>query len=142
MSSFHLPILVAHVIVAVLGAGAVTSVAIVSGSARRAGRAPADALLSIRPLLRWSAVGLLAILVTGILLGIAAGPLHQAGWFRASVLLLVPMGILHARSRRVLRRGLTGEHERGLALRRIEGDSWAMSAIIAFIVVLMEAKPL
>lgn len=141
MNSLYLPILVAHVIFAVFGAGLVVSVAVVAGSARRAGRIQAEALASVGALLRWSAIGLAAILATGILLGITGGSIHQAGWFRASALLLIPTGILHARSRQTLRRGLSAGDDGSLALRRLERNGWAMTAIIGVIVVLMEAKP-
>ena len=58
MNSLYLRILVAHVIFAVLGAGAVASVAVVAGSARRAGRIRAGSLASVGALVRWSPTGL------------------------------------------------------------------------------------
>jgi hypothetical protein len=93
------------------------------------------------PLLRYSGFSLAAMLATGILLGITGGAVHEAWWFRASALLLVPTGVLHAQARRAVRRSLANGDERALDLRRVARLGYAMCAIIAVIVVLMEVKP-
>lgn len=141
MSNLYLPVLVVHVLVAVLGVGSIASVAIVAATARRVGRGSTAALTSLSPLLRYSGLSLAGILVTGVLLGITGGAVHEAWWFRGSVLLLVPTGILHAQARRAVRRGLANEGDGDLVLRRVERIAYGMCAIIAVIAVLMEAKP-
>jgi len=139
--NLYLSFLVAHVLVAILGVGSIASVAIVAGTARRTGRGSTGALIWLGPLLRYSGLSLAAMLATGILLGLTGGGVHQAGWFRASALLLIPTGVLHARARRALRRGLANEDDGDRVLRRVEWSAYGMCAIIALIAVLMEAKP-
>jgi uncharacterized membrane protein len=139
--SLYIWVLVTHVLVAVLGLGSIASVAIVAATARRTGRSSAGALTSLGPLLRYSGLSLVAMLATGILLGITGGAVHEAWWFRASALLLVPTGVLHAQARRAVRRGLANEDDGDMVLQRVERRAYGMCAIIAVIAVLMEAKP-
>jgi hypothetical protein len=81
------------------------------------------------------------MLLTGILLDIAAGgAFRHLWWFRGSALLLVATGALHAQARRALRSGLTQQSE-DVALRRIEWIAYTMCVLVALIVVLMEVKP-
>jgi hypothetical protein len=135
-------VLVAHVLVAVLGLGSIASVAIVASAARRVGRGSAEVPTSLGPLLRYSGFSLGAMLATGILLGLASGgAVHAAGWFRASALLLVATGILHAQARRVVRRGVAEGENGDLTLRRVERIAYGMCALIAVIAALMEVKP-
>ena len=142
MSRLYTSVLVLHVLVAVLGVGSIASVAIMAGTARRAGRGAAEALTWLGPLLRYSALSLAAMLVTGVLLGAtSAGAVHKAWWFRGSALLLVLTGALHGRARRALRLGLANEGDGDLAVRRVARLAWSMCALIAVIAVLMEVKP-
>jgi hypothetical protein len=141
MSRLYTSVLVVHVLVAVLGLGSIASVAIVAAAARRGGRGSMAALTWLGPLLRYSGLSLAAMLATGILLGITGGAVHQAWWFRASALLLLPTGVLHAQARRAVRRGLANGDDGGLTLRTVARLGYAMCAIIAVIAVLMEVKP-
>ena len=141
MTSLFTPILALHVSVAVLGLGSILSVALVAAASRRVGRDPAEVSAWLATLLRFSAISLGAVILTGILMDAAAGgAFHEWWWFRGSALLLVLTGILHARARRV-GRGLAGDVGRDVALRRIERLAYGMSALIAAITVLMEVKP-
>ena len=72
MASLFTSALVAHVLVPVLGLGSVVSIAIVTALARKDRRDSAEVLLWLVPLLRYSAFSLGAMLVTGILLDVAA----------------------------------------------------------------------
>jgi hypothetical protein len=142
VSRLYTSVLVVHVLVAVLGLGSIASVAIVAATAGKVGRGSTGALTWLGPLLRYSAFSLAAMLATGILLGItSAGAVHEAWWFRGSALLLVPIGALHARARRAVRRGLATEGDGDLALRRVARLALGMCALIAVIAVLMEVKP-
>jgi hypothetical protein len=136
------PILVIHVVVAVLGMGSLLSVAIVASTARRRAGTSADAVTWLRPLLRYSAFSLAAMLVTGILMDVViAGAFHQRWWFRGSVLLLVATGAMTGQARRMLRRSQTAADERDALLRRTQGLAYGMCALVAVITVLMEVRP-
>ena len=142
VSRLYTSALVAHVLVAVLGLGSIASLAIVASAGRRAGRGSSGVLTSLGPLLRYSGFSLGAMLATGILLGLtSAGAVHEAGWFRASVLLLVATGILHGQARRVVRRGGAEGQSGDLVLRRVERIAYGMCALIGVIAALMEVKP-
>jgi hypothetical protein len=142
VTRFFVPLLALHASTAVVGLGSILSVALVAAAARRAGGGSAEASTWLRPLLRFSGISLGTMLVTGILMDIAAGgAFHEWWWFRGSVLLLVVTGVLHARARRSVRRGLERDIERDATLRGIERLAYAMSALIAAITVLMEVKP-
>lgn len=135
MNHLYAPLLVIHVIVAVLGVGSIASVAIVAAAARRAGHASTHVLVSIAPLLRYSACSLAAMLLTGILLDLVAhGAFHESWWFRGSVLLLVATGALHGFARRAIRSG-------SVALARVEWIAYGMCTLVAVITLLMEVKP-
>jgi hypothetical protein len=134
-------VLALHVVVAVLGVGSIASIAIVAGASRRAGRVTDEVLLTLGSLLRASGISLGVMLVTGVLLNLAAGNGFSATWwFRGSALLLVATGVLHGIARRTVR-AAPASADRGSALRRVEGLAYAMCALIAVIAVLMELKP-
>jgi hypothetical protein len=142
VTNLHTPVLVAHVLVAVLGLGSIASVAIVSTTARRAERDSTGVLPWLYPLLRYAAFSLVAVLATGVLLDLTAGGAFRAAWWlRGSALLLVASGLLNARARRAVRRGLAKEDDSDLVLRRVERMAYAICALIAIIVVLMLLKP-
>lgn len=137
-----MPLLVTHVLVAVLGLGSIVSVALVAGTARRVGHGSTDVSAWLGPLLRYSAFSLAAMLVTGILMDLAAGGAFSAQWwFRGSALLLVATGVLHAQARRAVRTGLAREDRGDATLRRVERIAYGMCALIAAITVLMEVRP-
>jgi hypothetical protein len=136
------PILALHVVVAVLGLGSILSVALVSAASRRSERGLIDIASSLASLLRFSAVSLGVMLVTGILLDVAVrGAFHERWWFRGSAILLVLTGALHARARRTVTRSAGATTGREAVLRRIERLAYGMSVLIAAITVLMEVRP-
>ena len=142
MTSLFIPILVAHVLVAVLGLGSVVSIAIVAALARRGRRDSAEVLPWLIPLLRYSAFSLAAMLATGILLDLAAkGAFHGSWWFRGSALLLVATGALHGQARRTVRLSFAEKANSDAVLRRVERLAFTMSILIAGISMLMEVKP-
>jgi hypothetical protein len=142
VTRLFMPILVLHVVIAVLGLGSILSVALVAAASRRAGPSAVQVSAWLAPLLRFSAISLGAMLVTGILMDAAVGgAFHEWWWFRASALLLVLTGVLHARARHIVKRGLGPDVGREAALRGIERLAYGMSALIAVITVLMEVKP-
>lgn len=142
MTRLFLPILVLHVVIAVLGLGSILSVALVAAATRRAGPGAGQVSAALAPLLRFSAFSLGAMLVTGILIDVAAaGAFHEQWWFRGSAVLLVLTGVLNGLARRVAGRGLGTDAGRDAALRGIERLAYGMSALIAAIAALMEVKP-
>jgi hypothetical protein len=142
MSILYQSLLATHALAAVLGLGSIASVAIVASKARRAGRGLTEVSIWLGPLLRYSALGLAAMLVTGVLLDlIVSGAFSGTWWFRGSALLLLATGALHGRARRAVRKGLSEEGGKEFALRRVERMAYGMCALIAVITVLMEVKP-
>jgi hypothetical protein len=112
-----------HVITAVLVVGLI-------GAIPLAARFGAERLVGA--LLRTTQFGFLGMLITGILLDVSsAGNFHHAGWFRASVVVLVLVGAAHSRARAALKAN---------ALRLVERWGWAMCAGIAVITLLMQTK--
>ena len=135
-------VLALHVVVAVLGVGSITSVAIVAGTSRRMSRVSTDVFASLRSLLRASGVSLGVMLLTGILLNvIAGGGFGRMWWFRGSALLLVVSGALHGVAGRAIRTAAGGEEGSRTALRRVEGIAYGICALVAVIAVLMALKP-
>ena len=141
MIRFFIPLLVLHVVVAVLGLGSVLAVALVAAASRRAGRDLAQVSTSLAPLLRGSGLSLGVMLITGMLMDVVGrGAFHEWWWFRGSALLLVLTGVLHGLARRLVTRGLRAGAG-GDALPKIERLAYAMSVLIAVIAFLMEVKP-
>jgi hypothetical protein len=132
-----------HVLTAVLAIGLVGAIPLTARLARRSDDAQAGAERVLGALLRAVQLGLVAMLVTGGLLDhAAAGAFHHTGWFRASIAVIVVLGGALARARAVLRRGFAPGGVRISALARIEQWGWAMSALVALTIVLMQMKPL
>jgi hypothetical protein len=127
-----------HVLAAILGVGPVVALAI--GSSRAARESALDRSDILAPLSRWVSLGLGLMLITGILMDVGAGGIfHKAGWFRASGLLLVFIGVLNALARRRLRTSQSATHPQGL--RFVARASWLMCATVAVITLLMTLKP-
>ena len=142
MTRLFVPILVLHVVVAVVGLGSILSVALIAAASRKAGRGSADVSAWLAPLLRFSAISLGAMLVTGMLMDVVTGgAFHRLWWFRGSVGLIVLTGVLNGLARRVVRRGLGPDADREAALRGVERLAYGMSGLIAAIAALMEVKP-
>jgi hypothetical protein len=134
MSHLYTFVLVAHVIIGVLGLGSIAAVALIATAARKNSRALADVFAWLALLLRFSVFILAAMLVTGILLDLAAdGAFRTKWWFRGSALLLIATGALNARTRRAVRLGMD--------LRLVPALAYGMCVLIAAITVLMEVKP-
>jgi hypothetical protein len=142
MNPLFQTLLVTHVVVAILGLGAVGAVPLVASAGRKADRRATDVLGMIGPLLRYSAISLGLMLVTGALLDlVAGGAFSKHWWFRGSALLLFVIGALHGQARRALRTGLASEGAGDAAVTRVVGFAYAMSALIVVITLLMEVKP-
>ncbi len=125
--------IVLHLLVAVLGIGLVGAIPITARFARRSEGVLIGPPL-LRTLLRAVRIGVFTMFLTGVLLDLsAAGVFHSAGWFRASLALLVVVGIALARARTALRRD---------ALDRVERWGWVMCATVALITILMRTKML
>jgi hypothetical protein len=148
MQGYYRLLIVAHALAAVLGLGMITAVAIAARVVGKSQRDADDAPAWLRPLLRYSAVSLGAMLVTGVLLDLAAaGAWRGSWWFRGSVVLLVATGALHGRTRAIVRDGLSsdrklsGQQSSGEALLRVSKIAFGMCGLIMAITVLMEVKP-
>jgi hypothetical protein len=126
--------------VAVLGLGSVSSVAILAAAARKAGRGAVGLSVWLGPLLRYSALSLAAMLITGILLDLAAGGAFRGSWwFRGSALLLFATGALHGQARRALRSEPLDDGD--AILKRVERIAYGMCGLLGAITALMEVKP-
>jgi hypothetical protein len=122
-----------HVVVAVLAVGLVGAVPLTARWARQSPDPIAGSGGILAALLRAIQLGLLLMLVTGVALDWSvAGGFHRMGWFKASMVVLVLIGVCLGRARAALR---------GNALRRVEQWGWAMCASVAAITVLMQMKP-
>jgi len=118
-----------HVIVAVLGAGSIAAIALVS----RKERPRPLAASSLPTLLAWASGSLAALLITGIWMDVEMrGVLHTALWFRASAIMLVLTGATLGIMRRQLAAG---------AVARVAVLTIIANALVLAIVVLMERRP-
>ncbi|NUO49889.1 MAG: hypothetical protein HOV80_13625 [Polyangiaceae bacterium] len=125
-----------HVVCAVLGLGLLFATALLS----RSGRATAPGELLV--LSRWSSVGLVVMLLTGIAMNVSAKGLYgPQPWFGLSVASFFVTGAVVGITRRRLRKWITGDVDPSLARRFVERASWIACALIAWITVLMELKP-
>jgi len=148
MDGYYRLLIVVHALAAILGLGIVTAVAIAARVVGKSQRAAGEALAWLKPLLRYSAVSLGAMMVTGVMLDLAAsGVWRSSWWFRGSVLLLIATGGLHSRARAIVRNDLSSERwlsdglRGGEALLRVSKMAFVMCGLIVAITVLMEVKP-
>ena len=117
---------VLHVLVAVLLIGLCGAIPVVA----RAALVGSERILGT--LVRALQIGLLAMLLTGVLIDVSvAGAFHATGWFRGSVALWIVVGICVGRTRGALRRG---------ALPRVERWGWITCVAVALVTILMRAK--
>jgi len=122
--SLYTVLLSVHVVVAMLGAGQLAALAVLSHRV-------ASAQLS--PLLRNARIALAILLTTGIALDVRAGGVwHEHVWFRGSAVLLVCTALLSAFAQRALRQQRVATVQR---------SAWTMCTAIAVITALMEWKP-
>jgi hypothetical protein len=132
-----------HVVVAVLGVGMVGAVPLTARFARNGAGTLAGSARTLGVLLRSTQGAFLAMVVTGVLLDVSvAGAFHRTTWFKASVTMLLIVGVSHGRARAALRRGFAEGGSQELALGLVERWGWAMCVAIAVITVLMQMKPL
>jgi hypothetical protein len=132
-----------HVVVAVLAIGLVGAVPLTARYARTSEGPLGGIERVLGALLRAMQVGFLAMVVTGVLLDLSpVGPFHGHGWFKASMVLLLLIGLSHVRARAALRKGFGPGGAPEIALRRVERWGWIMCAAVALITFLMQAKPL
>ncbi len=126
--------IVVHVVAAVLAIGLVGAVPITARLARKSAGQLVGAERILGALLRATQLGFAVMLLTGVLIDVSAsGAFHRAGWFKASIAVLVVIGFSHARARAALRRAN--------AMDRVEQWGWAMCAAVALITILMQMKP-
>lgn len=126
----------AHVICAVLGLGLLLATALLSRSERTT--TPGELLV----LSRWSSVGLVVMLVTGIAMNVLAkGLFGPQIWFGLSVASLFVTGAVVGITRRRINKWVAGDVDPALARRFVARASWLACALIAWITVLMELKP-
>jgi hypothetical protein len=142
MQACYRLLIAAHASAAVLGLGLITAVAIAARVIGKSQHTGEEAPLWLMPLLRYSAISLAGMLVTGVLLDLAAsGAWHGSWWFRASVLLLIATGALHGRIRSIVRHDMPHDGGSRGALLRISRMAFSMCGLILVITVLMETKP-
>ena len=136
-ASFLDTIVAFHLLTAILGVGPLAAMAILSS--RRAARSESAAthreLLTVTS--RWVSAGLGLMLLSGVLIGAAAGTREdQRLWYRASVLLLFLTGVING----ILRRKLSAsDPDRAIAFAM--RASWLMCALVATITLLMTLRP-
>jgi hypothetical protein len=131
-----------HVLTAILAVGLVGAIPLTARMARQSARDLAGVERILGALLLAMRVGLAVMLLTGGLLDVsAAGGFHRTGWFKASIAVLVLLGVSAARARVALRGGFAPGGAREHALARVEGWGWAMCASVALIAILMQMKP-
>jgi hypothetical protein len=132
-----------HALVAVLGIGQVTSLAILAGQARADGdRLPAT-LGVMRRLARVTSIGLGLMLLSGIGVMIPThGAYGMAWWFRVAFVLFLVLGFFNGQLQRALRVASgPASPASAAAVARLSTIAMTMCAIVAVIVILMAAKP-
>jgi hypothetical protein len=128
-------ILLLHVLTAVFGIGLIGAMAVVCVTVGSESPAPA-VMTSLRRLTRTATWSVLVMLITGVLLDLAAArAFDRTWWFRGSTLLILLLGYLLARTQRALRKADPG------FVATVRGLAFGMSAIVAVLVVLMVVKP-
>jgi len=132
----YLVALVIHVVTAVLGLGLVTAVVLVAGTTA----VPSDARIGlIRKLARGGSLTMAVMVLSGIaIVGAAHGTGADAGWFRASMVLMVLAGACLGLVQRSLRRAGAAPEQAITSAGRFGAIACACLGVI---VVLMQAKP-
>lgn len=132
-----------HVLAAVLAVGLVGAIPLTARMARQSARDLAGVERVLRALLLAMRAGLSVMVLTGVLLDLsAAGAFHRTGWFKASLAVLVFLGVSVVRAHVALRRGFAPGGARENALGQVERWGWSMCASVALITLLMQMKPL
>jgi len=124
-----------HVLAAVLGLGLIGAIALLA-------RAEATRPRELLTLARVTTASLVIMLTTGIALNLLSGGLfHHRLWFRLAGASLIVTGAIVGLLRRQLRRWDAGELDMHRARRNVIRSSWAASALVAWITLLMELRP-
>jgi hypothetical protein len=129
-----------HVITAILGVGPVAVMAVVSSRRPAAGETTTDRRELLGALCRWVSSALVVMLLSGLLIEVGAGGgFHRTRWYRASVLLLLVIGVINGLTRRKLRK--TDAASAAEAMRFAARASQMMCALVATITLLMTLRP-
>jgi len=126
----------AHIVLAVLGAGSFGALAVAARAASRVGSSDTTLLTPLALLAR---AGLGLTFLTGAALGFAAGgALHEHWWFRLSGIFTIAAGVLVGLVGRRLRRSTNGD---AAALEPVARLAYGAAALVAGITVLMVLRP-
>lgn len=136
MSSLFTFLLVLHVVVAILGLGPLTALAVITTWPLSA-PFPPERTRRILGLVQWALAGMF---LTGIgMITFTHGVLGRTGWMRVSFVLFLTLASLSGFARRRLRRAQSESSSD--SLKPVRGILWSMCVLIAVITYFMEAKP-
>jgi hypothetical protein len=122
-----------HVVIAVVGLGTITAIAVVARAARSEPPAGVGRLAGA------ATASLVLMLLSGAALdALADRAFDGLWWFRLAALSMVPAGAAVGRIRVLARRWAAGQAAAGAAVAR---TAWVASALVAWIAVLMELRP-
>jgi hypothetical protein len=128
-----------HVVTAILGLGQVAGIVVLASAMRVGGSISPGMWLALERLVRGTMWSLVVMLLSGVLVEYQVRAYHDTLWFRLSFALVLALGAVNGRTRRVLRRrGEVGDES---SLRAVLRGGLVMSAITAIVAVLMEVKP-
>ena len=129
-----------HVVTAIVGVGQVAALAGLAAGPLTGSTGSAATWKALRRLAIAGNLSLAVMLITGLLLDYSVGGgYHHFWWFRISFLAFIALGGILGGVRRTVRKNLASPDDH--ALRGVARAGWLMCAIIAFIAVLMQAKP-
>lgn len=138
--TLHGVALAVHIVTAILGVGQVAALAGLAARPLPGPNGNASTWVALRRITLGSSWSLVVMLITGLLLDYSvAGGYHHFWWFRISFLSFLVLGGLLGFTRRTIRKNLASPEDH--SLRGVGRAAWLMCAIIAFIAVLMQAKP-
>lgn len=142
MNALHQIAIVVHVVTSILGLGLCTAVVVTAMLARKnAASHDSFKTLFVR-FFTLISVSLALMLLSGILLDVAAhGAWHDTMFFRAGALLVVALGALGGISRGRIRKAASDNGDLAKAFVLVEKLGWAMCGVVALAAVLMVLKP-
>jgi uncharacterized membrane protein len=126
-----------HAATAILGLGPILAI----GLAGALPLEPSAVIRLARPVLRLVGVSLVLMLLSGLALAWLDGwaPARQ-GWFHASLALYLGLGALHGVAMGATR-GQASEADGSARVARLRKSSWAMSAVVGLLAILMTVRP-
>ena len=131
--------LAVHVVTAILGVGQVAAIATLAAWPPAGSTGSTTTWKALGRLAMAGSLSLAVMLITGLLLDYSVGGgFHHYWWFRISFLAFLVLGGLLGWTRRTIRKNASPDDR---ALSGVRRAAWSMFAIIAFIAVLMQAKP-